>query len=126
MVSSFRIVGALGILAVFVMLSAAPVASQAQTRTLADWTLAIYLDSDNNLDIWAQKDVNEMLSVGSSNAVNLIVLWDTTTGPAHVYMVLKGELRELKDCKLNGIETNMGDPQTLREFVSYTFSSFPA
>ena len=126
MVSSFRIVGALGVLAVFVMLSAAPVASQAQTRTLADWTLAIYLDSDNNLDIWAQKDVNEMLSVGSTNTVNVIVLWDTTTGPAHVYMVLKGELRELKDCKLNGIETNMGDPQTLREFVSYTFSSFPA
>ena len=108
------------------MLSAAPVASQAQTRTLADWTLAIYLDSDNNLDFWAQKDVDEMLSVGSTNAVNLIVLWDTMTGPAHVYKVLKGELRELRDCKLNGIETNMGDPETLREFVSYAFGNFPA
>ena len=126
MASSFRIVGALGVLIVFVTLSAAPVVSQAHTRALADWTLAIYLDSDNNLDTWAQNDLNEMLSVGSTSNVNVIVLWDTATGPAQVYKVLKGELRELKDCKLNGIETNMGDPQTLRDFVSYTLSSFRA
>lgn len=90
----------------------------------ADWTLAIYLDSDNDLDFWAQEDVNQMLSIGSTESVNIILLWDTEIGPAHVYHVLKGELREQEDCGLHGVETNMGDSETLREFVTYATSNF--
>lgn len=97
-----------------------------QGRSGAEWTLAVYLDSDNNLDLWAQKDVNEMMTVGSSAAVNIILFWDTYGGPAHAYRVLRNGLQELTDFRLNGIEPNMGDPTTLREFVTYVSKSYPA
>jgi len=92
----------------------------------AEWTLAIYLDSDNDLGLWAQKDMDEMMMVGSTDAVNVIVFWDTYTGPGRVYKVLKNGLEELRDCKLNAVEPNMGDPTTLRAFAMYAFESFPA
>jgi len=67
-----------------------------------------------------------MMVVGSTRDVNVIIFWDKYTGPAYVYKVLKDGLEELRDCKLNGIEPNMGDPTTLRDFVTYTSKEFPA
>ncbi|UCE80716.1 MAG: hypothetical protein JSV94_06130 [Methanobacteriota archaeon] len=90
----------------------------------ADWTLAMYIDSDNDLDVWAEEDVDQMLSIGSTESVNVVLLWDNETGPASVYHVEYGELVPLDGCELHGVETNMGDADTLREFVSYVTSNF--
>lgn len=95
-----------------------------RSEPIAQWTLAVYLDSDNNLDFWAQKDVEEMMRVGSTADVNVLVFWDRQNGPANAYKVLSGSLRELKDFSLNGLEPNMGTPKTLRDWVSYTTSQF--
>jgi len=109
----------------------APVAAQVmpvhgRSTRVAEWTLAVYLDSDNDLELWAQKDVKEMMAVGSTGAVNFIVFWDTFTGPAHAYRVLRNGLQELTDFRLNGVEVNMGAPATMRDFVTYVFKSYPA
>ena len=101
-----------------------PVISGAEAS--ANWTLAIYMDSDNDLDFWAQKDINEMMMLGSSSKINVIVFWDSFTGPGYVYRVLQGGLQELPQCKLDGIEPNMGDPSTLRGFTEFVFKKFPA
>jgi len=106
-------------ISLFVSMAGAQVVDSA-----ANWTVAIYMDSDNDLDIWAQEDVNQMLTVSSSAFVNIVLLWDTETGPANAYHVLNGELVDLDDFELHGIETNMGDEETLRKFVSYTTSNF--
>jgi len=108
------------------LFSATVVPIQAPTLKRPQWTIAVYLDSDNNLDDWAQKDVNEMMMVGSTKDVNVLVLWDRSDGPAHAYRVLPGALEELRDYALNGIETNMGDPATLRSWVTYSTRKFPS
>jgi len=100
------------------------VAQVAAAGKRAQWTLAIYLDSDNDLDYWADLDVQEMMVVGSTKDVNVIILRDTYDGPAYAYKVLQGGLEELTDFALNGIETNMGDPTTLNDWVTYTTSEF--
>lgn len=110
--------------AVFVGSFFTSVAAGQGENDVADWTLAMYLDSDNDLDIWAQEDVNQMLSVGSTESVNIVVLWDTETGPAQAFSVLKDGLQMLDDCELNGTEANMGDAETLRKFVSYVKANF--
>ena len=89
-----------------------------------EWTLAIYLVSDNDLDYWAEKDVDEMMMVGSTKDVNVLIFWDRPDGPAYAYKVLSGSLKELTNFALNGIEPNMGDPATLRDWVTYTKSAF--
>ena len=92
----------------------------------AKWTVAFYMSSDNGLDSWAQKDVLELKAVGSTKDVNVVLFWDTNSGPGHMYKVYKDNLLELTDFEYNGVEPNMGDPTVLRSFVSYTFKKFPA
>jgi len=95
-------------------------------RGIASWTVLVYLNADNNLDGLTQTDLDELMSIGSTNEVNVLVLVDRRYEPAHLYKVYKGYLEELVDFKLNGQEVNMGDPKTLRSFVSYSFKKFPA
>lgn len=104
-------------------LSAAAVPSVAQGAQ-ASWTFAIYMCSDNDLDYWGQMNIDWLMSVGSTDSVNFVVLWDTSTGPAHLFKVKKGGLQEMTDYEYNGKETNMGDPRVLRSFVSYLDSEF--
>jgi len=92
----------------------------------AEWTVAFYMGSDNNLDSWAQKDVLELMTVGSTRDVNILLFWDTGPGPGRMYKVGKNNLVELTDYEYHGVEPNMGDPKTLRSLVSYVFKKFPA
>jgi len=114
------------ILALTTLLLMSSAVQAARVSPRACWTLAVYLDSDNNLEFWAGKDLDEMMRVGSSEAVNIVVLWDRHSGPANVYRVLRGGLEELKDCALDGVEPNMGASATLRTFVAYALKRFPA
>jgi len=94
--------------------------------TKPEWTIAIYLDSDNDLGYYAEKDVAEMMMVGSTKDVNVLIFWDKFDGPAYAYRVLQGGLQKLTVFNLNGIEPNMGDPRTLKDWVTYTSTNFPS
>jgi len=104
----------------------AQVAAPKRVPERAQWILAIYLVSDNDLDYWAEKDVIEMKMVGSTEDVNVLIFWDRPDERAYAYKVFKGYLEELTDFALNGIEPNMGDPATLEDWVTYTKSRFPS
>jgi hypothetical protein len=92
----------------------------------AQWTVAFYMDSDNDLDSWAQKDVNELMTVGSTSDVNVVLYWDTSTGPGHMYKVYRNSLSKLTGFEYDNVEPNMGDPKTLHSFLSYVTKNFPA
>jgi hypothetical protein len=62
----------------------------------------------------------------SSDDVNFLVLWDTSTGPVNLLKVSHGETTELTDFALNGTEVNMGDPATLVALVDYIEAAYPA
>ncbi|MBE0526063.1 MAG: hypothetical protein IH631_03915, partial [Candidatus Thorarchaeota archaeon] len=98
----------------------------AQAKSGAQWTIMVYLDGDNNLDYYGNMDVEEMMTIGSTENVNVIVLWDRYDDVANLYMVESGSLSIAKGFTLNGIETNMGDPDTLRNFVQYSMKHFRA
>jgi len=95
------------------------------------WMELIYLDADNNLDVYAgahhepvvEDDFQELMSVGSSPDVAVYVLVDRWTGPANLFKVHKGWMEEIKRFSLDGREANMGDPATLRSFVTYTMKA---
>jgi hypothetical protein len=92
----------------------------------AEWTFAIYMCSDNDLDIWGEMNTAQLKEVGSTAAVNFVVLWDTFEGPAKLYKVEKSSLVEMKDYRYNGMEVNMGDPAILESFVDYLAARFPS
>jgi hypothetical protein len=96
----------------------------------SEWTVLIYLDGDNNLDPDSVNDVVEMMAVGSTDKVNVIVLWDRYSEPAYLYKILPGG-KELLDgmtvngAPVNGQEINMGDWHVLEAFVDYGKANYP-
>ncbi len=101
---------------------AAPLAAGAQAK----WTLAIYMDSDNDLDAYALMNIQWLMSAPSSKSVNFLVLWDSSTGPAKMLKISHDKMTELTDFALDGKEVDMGDPATLVAFVDYISSKFAA
>lgn len=100
--------------------------ASATVETTDDWTLMVYLDGDNNLDPFAYVNIEDMMTVGSTESVNIIVFWDRYNDVANLYKVNAGELLELDDFSLNDEEANMGDSLTLSGFVGYTREQYPA
>ena len=118
-----------------------PVATREPVAGAADWTVLVYLDGDNNLESDAIADFNEMEQAGSSDKVKIVVQfdrihqdgsdddtsngdWDTTKR----FLVQQDDdpktigSQELADLG----ELNMGDPQTLADFITWGVREYPA
>lgn len=107
--------------------------------TVADWTVLVYMDGDNNLEAAALADLRKMARVGSSARVAIVAqfdrtsstnLWDDTTAGNWVgtrrFLVQPGMEPDAAAAVQNLGEQTMGDPTTLADFVSWGVSSYPA
>lgn len=90
------------------------------------WTFMVYMDGDNNLDSYALYSLGMMEEIGSTQNLNILVLWDGFYEPAYLYRVVKGGIELVKGFQLNGKEVNMGDPDTLNAFVAFSVGKFKA
>ncbi len=106
------------------------------------WTFMIYLDGDNNLESYAMNDFNEieqgLYNSGNTN-MNIIVLFDrrndgspdTEWMDSRYYRVLPDNtsniVSERLDIDENELgELNMGDPQTLQNFIAFCKTNYPS
>jgi hypothetical protein len=104
-------------------------------QQIAQWTILIYLDGDNNLEREAVEDFLEMASVGSNGDVQIVVQFDRAPGYDRRYGDWHGTLRfhvtqgmtpEPANALADLGEANMGDGQTLHSFVQWGKATFPA
>jgi hypothetical protein len=99
------------------------------------WTVLVYMAADNNLEKFALDDLSEMLAAESSEDVNVLVQIDRASGFYELglgqtaawesmkrFRVRTGALEEVADLG----ELNTGDPETLSDFVSWGFRSYPS
>ncbi|MBF0498748.1 MAG: hypothetical protein HQM09_01335 [Candidatus Riflebacteria bacterium] len=87
-----------------------------------EWTFAVYLNADNNLDPFGVEDQNEMAKVGSNDWLNVVTLIDREKGPASYNYITKGKIQKLKDLG----ELDMGDWHQLVTFAKWVKASYPA
>ena len=125
------------VVAIALVCLAAPVA-QAVTMPQQSkaWTVMVYIDGDNNLEDYVVKDLETELSALGSNAnVNVVALadrgpgYDTSRGDwqtTKLYYCTQGMLADAAGAVADWGERNMGDPQTLVDFVAYTKANYPA
>ncbi|MCB8949343.1 MAG: hypothetical protein H6653_15135 [Ardenticatenaceae bacterium] len=117
--------------------TSAPLPTATYDATLDDWTILVYMDADNNLELPGLLDLNEMEAAGSSEQVNVIVQIDRALGETasdgdwsdtRRYRILGDDDRNLLNSEpLQSLgEQNMGDPNVLAEFISWGIQSFPA
>jgi hypothetical protein len=112
---------------------------QRQTRTSLQaraWTVLVYLDGDNDLEAAAFDDLNSMEIVGSMADMAIVVYVDFMTATAQhgagaeCYYVTKDANRNAINSTVLPAslpsEPNMGDPNTLLQFITFGQSYLPA
>jgi Clostripain family len=115
----------------------APVASAAGSAPVSKaWTVMVYIDGDNNLEDYVVKDIEtELSALGSNASVNVVCIadrgpgYDTSRGDwqtTKVYYCTQGMLADAASAVADWGERNMGDPQTLRDFVTWAKTNYPA
>jgi hypothetical protein len=104
----------------------------------AQWTFMVYMGADNNLENEGIADFNEMEIEGSNPYVNIAVQFDRTPSnddtsngnwvDTRRYLVMKDYDTNIINSPLKGVlgEKNMGDPQTLLDFVNWSMTNYPA
>jgi len=91
------------------------------------WTVLVYLAGDNNLDSASLTDLDEMKTVGSTKAVDIVAQVDRWGGghATHRYHLKKGG--DLAEDSMQDLgETNMGDPAVLEDFLRWGMKEYPA
>jgi hypothetical protein len=94
------------------------------TSAAADWTVLVYLDGDNSLSSYSTDDVNEMCAnFNESLGYEIICLWDrSSNNDTRRIRIRNGSYQTLS----SGFEADMGNWTTLRDFVNWGTSSYPA
>jgi len=103
----------------------------AKKKSSAKWTFMVYLDADNNLDPAGIDDISEMQAVGSTDKVNVVVLfdrWHKACGfnGTEILYIHEGWNETVWGGWSDEYELNMGDPKTLTWFIDYTVKNYPA
>ncbi|MBI5406339.1 MAG: hypothetical protein HZA18_01420 [Nitrospirae bacterium] len=86
------------------------------------WTVMVYMAGDNNLSGALLNDLGELEAVGSTGLVNVVVQMDTLGGTTKRILVERGQSILLEDLG----EQNMADPQTLKDFLLWAKTDYPA
>lgn len=96
----------------------------------------VYISGDNNLDDYVVKDIElEFGGAGSNVAVQIVVLadrgpgYDTSRGDwktTKFFHVTPGIVADAASAEADWGERNMGDKQTLIDFVNYSKTNDPA
>jgi hypothetical protein len=102
----------------------------------AKWTVMVYISGDNNLEEYAVKDIElELAPTGSSAEVQVVALADRGPGyddsygdwqTTKLFHVTQGMTAAPENAVADWGERNMGDPQTLIDFVTWTKDNYPA
>ena len=100
------------------------------------WTLMVYISGDNNLEDYVVKDIElELGALGSNTDVQVIALadrgpgYDTSYGDwqtTKLFRVTQGMTAAPENAIADWGERNMGDKQTLIDFVTWTKANYPA
>ncbi|MBF0544351.1 MAG: hypothetical protein HQM08_07955 [Candidatus Riflebacteria bacterium] len=107
----------------FALISILCVACAASAVTqVKPWTILVYMCSDNDLEPYGQKNLQQMAKVGSSDFLNIVVLCDRKSAPASLIYVEKNNLKVLKN--LGPIDS--GNIGTLVSFAKENIAAFPA
>ena len=110
----------------------------ADTSNLPEWTIIVYSDADDDVleeDLLA--DVNEMELVGSNPQMNIVVQIDRAEGAfggdgdwtdtRRLLITQDADLNQVTSQVVENIgEADMGDPQTLADFVTWSIQHYPA
>ena len=127
----------LALIGALVATIAAPaMAVSAAPAAQAKWTIMVYMSGDNNLEDYIVKDLElELAARGSTADVQITALADRGPGydksrgdwqSTKLYHPTQGMLADAGSAVADWGERNLGDPDTLADFVEWSKTNYPA
>lgn len=123
-------------LAIILLTVSAGVTNAAPPVPKAKWTVMVYMSGDNNLESYIISDIEtELAPTGSSASVQVVALadrgpgYDTSYGDwqtTKLFHVTQGMKADSASAVADWGERNMGDKQTLIDFITWTKANYPA
>ncbi|MGI0483228.1 clostripain-related cysteine peptidase [Geminocystis sp. CENA526] len=105
-----------------------------EEQPLPTWTIFVYMAADNNLEQYAIKDINEMEFVNLPSNVKVVVQvdridgYDTSNGDwtdTRRGLIQHDSDRDIISSNLTSVgELNMGDPNTLSDFLNWGMTNY--
>jgi hypothetical protein len=121
---------------VFILAASLTGNASAAPPARAKWTVMVYISGDNDLEDYVVKDIEtELAPTGSSANVQVVALadrgpgYDTSYGDwqtTKLFHVTRGMTAASGNAVADWGERNMGNPQTLIDFVTWTKAHYPA
>ena len=135
--SNRRRVTVLAVLAAVLGTIAAPVAiANGAPAARAKWTVMVYMSGDNNLESYIVKDLElELAQLGSNADIQITALADRGPGydksrgdwqTTKLFHPTAGMVADAAGAVADWGERNMGDPDTLADFVEWSKANYPA
>jgi len=104
---------------------------------LAEWTVLVYMNADNDLEPFGVLNFNQMEKIGSTSRVNIIVQMDRSPGfdstngdwtDTRRFRIRRDtDAAQMTSPVLEDLgEVDMGDPAALSDFIRWGQSHFPA
>jgi len=111
--------------------------SEPPNRTGARWTIMVFLNAANDLDEYSELNVNQMEQAQTNPNVRVVVQWKRSarfapqgswTGTRRYLIQHDNDPTEIRSQLLEdmGQGVDMGSAQTLREFIQWAQTNFPA
>ena len=115
---------------IVIVLLLVPKTPEPEQGKIPRWGVYVYMAGDNSLSDAVDDDLAEMMKIGSGDEVEIITLVDQNDDDdSAVYRVLREELKEYDLQDINSTwynEINMGNGETLRDFMKWSTTNFPA
>ena len=116
---NYRKIAVIIIVALMVFLVNIP--SSHATKSTESWTFLVYMAADNTLSPYASDDLSEMMSIGSIENLNIVVLYDSIeNGDSKIYYIERGERKVVEELG----EVNMGSSTTLEYFLNWSLNRY--
>jgi len=90
------------------------------------WLILIYMNGDNDLDVFADYDISELSKVQYPPTVKVVVLRDFFSSLGYTVYASNEVTGEFEELTTQQEELNMGDSQTLINFVEEFMSKYPS
>jgi len=91
-----------------------------------NWLVLIYMDGDNNLNPFADTDIQELSKVTYPPNVKVVVLRDFSSEEGYAVYASDEVTGEIKEIERKTEELDMGSPETLKEFIRTYVTNYPA
>lgn len=117
------------------LVGAAPVTVIGSTPTSSKWTVLVYLNAANDLDIFSEPNVKQMLKVSDNPDVRFVLQWKqvqnaSISSPSPSFVgtkrILLGTDKQPHLVQDMGTSVDMGDKNTLRNFIAWGQTQYPS